>query len=270
MAALDCAQIGGIFQGQCDSSCSDGWMSYPGGNSECAGNYWDDICCVEDPNADITPPSDTCAGGNGECQAGWCSNDSVEDPSYNDDCSGNIAEKICCVTSDAPPSDTCAGGNGECQAGWCSGDLIEDSSNNYECAGNIAEKICCVGEGGNNDEEGSTNEEGSNDDGNAINGTDITIPNVGLPDPAGNNPGQSGVQIILISFLDWILIVFLIASVIAFVITGLMYLFAMGNSRSALMDNAKNYFTYAVIAILITGSGLIIVNIVDDFLKGTL
>jgi hypothetical protein len=49
-----------------------------------------------------------------------------------------------------------------------------------------------------------------------------------------------------------------------------MYLLAMGNSRSALMDNAKNYFYYAVIALLVTGSGLIIVNVIDNFLNASL
>lgn len=126
--------------------------------------------------------------------------------------------------------------------------------------------ICCSSSGGSVSPDPAPISGGT-----SIPGTDITIPDVGLPDPAlSDSEGRSGIQIILLNLLNWLLIIFLIASLIAFVITGIMYLMAMGDSRSGLMERAKNYFFYAIMALFITGSGLLIVNIVNEFLTGTL
>lgn len=97
---------------------------------------------------------------------------------------------------------------------------------------------------------------------------DVEIPDVGLPDPSPTD-GNYFLPIFL-GLFNWLLILFFIAALIAFVVTGLMYLFALGNSRSELAERAKNYFLYAIIAIAVTGSGLIIVNFVDDLLSATL
>jgi len=95
--------------------------------------------------------------------------------------------------------------------------------------------------------------------------TGITVPtNTGLPDPSG------GIQAIIWNFIDWLLTTFLILAVLAFVITGLMYLFALGDARSQTLDNAKNYFQYAIIAVLIVGSSYIIIQTIDWFLGAVL
>lgn len=93
----------------------------------------------------------------------------------------------------------------------------------------------------------------------------ITIPvETGLPDPS------DGIMGILLNFTSWLLTIFLILTVIAFVITGLMYLFAMGDARSQLLENAKQYFKYAIIALLIVGSSFIIIQSIDWLLQGIL
>lgn len=97
---------------------------------------------------------------------------------------------------------------------------------------------------------------------------DVDIPDVGLPDPTPTN-GNHFLPIFLALF-DWLLILFFIVALIAFVITGLMYLFALGNSRSELAERAKNYFFYAIMAIVIAGSGLIIVNFIDNLLTASI
>jgi len=60
--------------------------------------------------------------------------------------------------------------------------------------------------------------------------TGITLPTgTGLPEPIDPN---DPIIPILISFTSWLLTIFLILAVLAFIITGLMYLFSMGDARS--------------------------------------
>jgi hypothetical protein len=96
---------------------------------------------------------------------------------------------------------------------------------------------------------------------------DILIPpNTGLPDPGGSDP----IILILIELVAWLLTVFLILAVLAFVITGLMYLFSMGDGRSQTLENAKQYFKYSIIAVITVGSSYILINSIDLFLNGIL
>jgi hypothetical protein len=93
----------------------------------------------------------------------------------------------------------------------------------------------------------------------------ITTPeNTGLPNPEG------GVVEVLTTFLSWLLTVFLILSLLAFVITGIMYLIALGDSRSQTLENAKQYFKYAILAVAIVGSSYIVIKFINDLLAGTL
>ncbi|MDZ7612181.1 MAG: hypothetical protein U5L10_05440 [Candidatus Moranbacteria bacterium] len=95
--------------------------------------------------------------------------------------------------------------------------------------------------------------------------SNIPVPtDQGLPDPEG------GIMAIIKNFLDWLLTVFVILAVIAFVVTGLMYIFSLGNARSPLLENAKNYFQYATIAVIVAGAGYIIIKSIDLFLRGEL
>lgn len=179
-------------------------------------------------------------------------------------CADNAMFDVCCIPDPtySGDTDTCVGTGGEvgvCQAdcdSWMPGGTDYIDVGGTDCKGNTFQTSCCSEEGGNNDDP-----KGDPDPLTA----DTLIPDVGLPDP-----GEDGIQTILIAFLNWLLIIFLIASLIAFVLTGLMYLLAMGNSRSDLMDRAKKYFVDAIIALAITGSGLIIINVVNEFLKGEL
>lgn len=93
----------------------------------------------------------------------------------------------------------------------------------------------------------------------------IEIPTgTGLPDPSG------GVTEVLTNFLSWLLTIFLILSILAFVITGVMYLIALGDSRSQTLENAKQYFKYAILAVVIVGSSYIIIQFINDLLNAGL
>lgn len=91
----------------------------------------------------------------------------------------------------------------------------------------------------------------------------IQLPqNTGLPEP--NNSGAGPIVNVLTTVMNWILAVFLILALISFVVTGIQYIFSFGGS----IENAKNNFWYSVIAVLIVAGALVIVNTIDNLLKG--
>lgn len=96
----------------------------------------------------------------------------------------------------------------------------------------------------------------------------IVVPNsTGLPDP-GDAPGYAGsgpVIAVIFYFLNWILSVFMLLAVIAFVITGVQYLMAAGDQSRA--ETAKRNFMYSMIAVAIVGAGLIIIRTINWILS---
>ena len=86
----------------------------------------------------------------------------------------------------------------------------------------------------------------------------ITIPsNTGLPD--GNIAG------VLITVLNWLLMVFVIIATISFVITGLQFIFSFGGASGSEAQAKKN-FSYTIIAIFIVGGSLIILKTIVGLL----
>ena len=96
----------------------------------------------------------------------------------------------------------------------------------------------------------------------------IVVPGgTGLPDPA-DAPGYAGsgpVIAVIFSFLDWILSVFMLLAVTAFVITGIQYLMAAGDQSRA--EIAKRNFMYSITAVTIAGAGLIIIRTINWILS---
>lgn len=94
---------------------------------------------------------------------------------------------------------------------------------------------------------------------------EITIPTgTGLPDPA------DGIIGVLINFTSWLLTIFLILAVLSFVITGIMYILAMGDGRSQNLENAKQNVKFSIIAVAIVGASYIIIQFIDDLLSAAL
>jgi hypothetical protein len=81
----------------------------------------------------------------------------------------------------------------------------------------------------------------------------------GLPD--------TSVEDIIRNILMWILYIFTILCVIAFVIAGVMFLMAGSNAKMA--EQAKNAVTFSIIGIAIGLSGYIIIRLADNLLRGT-
>ena len=90
----------------------------------------------------------------------------------------------------------------------------------------------------------------------------VSIPTgTGLPDPGGANP----VGTVTTTVLGWILIVFLMLSIISFIVTGIQYLLSFGSTYMA--ETAKRNFVYSIIAVTIVCGALIVVYTIEYLLS---
>ncbi len=91
---------------------------------------------------------------------------------------------------------------------------------------------------------------------------EIKIPeNTGLPE--ADTSGSGPIVNVLITVMNWILAVFLVLALISFVITGFQFMFSFGGS----IENAKKNLMYSIIAVLVVGGALIIINTINRLLK---
>lgn len=87
--------------------------------------------------------------------------------------------------------------------------------------------------------------------------------------PVRTNSGLDDTTIYgVITFLmQWLLIILAVVAVIAFVISGIMYLTAAGDETR--VEKAKNAMIYSIVGVLVGLIGLIIINAIDAWLGGS-
>jgi len=91
----------------------------------------------------------------------------------------------------------------------------------------------------------------------------VCIPSdTGLPDPDKTNP----VWKVLDTLLKWMLGIFGFIAIIAFVISGMMYLTSGGNENQ--IDTAKRYMIWSIVGVIVALLGFIIILAVDTWLRG--
>jgi hypothetical protein len=91
----------------------------------------------------------------------------------------------------------------------------------------------------------------------------VCIPSdTGLPDPDPDNP----VWAVLDSLVFWLLSIFGTIAVMAFVVSGLMYLTSGGNENQ--IDTAKTYMIWSIVGVIVALSGFIILYAIDTWLNG--
>jgi hypothetical protein len=88
----------------------------------------------------------------------------------------------------------------------------------------------------------------------------------GLTEAGGFNLPNEGVENIITSFLSWLLAMLAIFAVLAFVISGIMFM--MAGSSTAMAEKAKAMVGYSIIGIVVGISGYIIIMFIDNFLMG--
>jgi hypothetical protein len=81
-----------------------------------------------------------------------------------------------------------------------------------------------------------------------------------LPDPSG------GIVTIITNILYWMLSIFGILAIIAFIISGLQYILSTGNEET--LDNAKRSMKWSVVGVAVALSGLVIIYAIDKMLRG--
>lgn len=82
------------------------------------------------------------------------------------------------------------------------------------------------------------------------------------------NTGLSEISVleVLITLMRWLFIIFGSAAIIAFIISGIMYLMAAGDTGMA--DNARSYVVASIVGVVVALAGLIILTAVNTWLGG--
>jgi hypothetical protein len=86
------------------------------------------------------------------------------------------------------------------------------------------------------------------------------------PDPGGTELPNSSIWEIIKAAMEWLLYLVAFFAVIAFVISGLLYLTSAGNEDRA--TSAKNAMIYAILGVIVALLGLIILGAADTWLGG--
>lgn len=93
-------------------------------------------------------------------------------------------------------------------------------------------------------------------------GSGVVLPqNTGLPNPPG------GFATILEGLVKWLLLVFGFLALISFIISGIMYLMAGGDDKTA--EKAKKQMQWSIIGVIVGLSGFIVINAVTKWLGGS-
>jgi hypothetical protein len=82
-----------------------------------------------------------------------------------------------------------------------------------------------------------------------------------LPDPSG------GITTIITNILYWILSIFGVLAIIAFVISGIQYILSTGDEK--MIDKAKSSMKWSIVGVVVALSGLIIIYAIDRMLRGS-
>ena len=92
----------------------------------------------------------------------------------------------------------------------------------------------------------------------------VCIPtSTGLPDPDPADP----VWAVLDTFLMWLLSIVGLIAIIAFAVSGIMYLTSGGNENQ--IDAAKKYMVWSIVGVIVALMGYIVVLAIDTWLSGS-
>ncbi len=95
----------------------------------------------------------------------------------------------------------------------------------------------------------------------------FTDTGAGVCVPTGTGLSQASIGHLLETFMKWLLGLVAVIGVLAFAISGIQYLTAVGDESQA--ETAKRNIKYAIIGVVVALSGLIIITAIDQiFVKG--
>lgn len=207
-----------------------------------------------------------CSGGAGTCQTIAACLGSVDSSSEN--CT--VAGLICCNGpggGSTSTGKTCTssidGGTGTCQtkASCGSGAL----GNADICTDGLG---CCVG-GGTLPPTAPAQQGSFYDPGSASGGVTPCdgVIRAGVCFPAGTGLSDAPVGFLLMRLMSWLLALFGMIAIIAFVISGIQYLISAGNED--MITTAKRNMQYSLIGVIVGLSGWVIIKAIDQALGGS-
>jgi hypothetical protein len=85
--------------------------------------------------------------------------------------------------------------------------------------------------------------------------------------PTTTGLSEASITDILLNFSDWVMGIFSVVSIMAFVISGIQYLSSAGSDD--MIKTAKRNLTWSIVGVLVGLSGLVIVNAVTGALSGS-
>ena len=80
------------------------------------------------------------------------------------------------------------------------------------------------------------------------------------------NLNNTSVALIILTVLQWLLLILTFVAVIGFVISGIMYITAGGSDRA---DEARKWLTYSIIGIIVALLGYVMTTFISSIIGGT-
>jgi hypothetical protein len=84
--------------------------------------------------------------------------------------------------------------------------------------------------------------------------------------PNSTSLPSSDIRIIITNALNWLLAIFGLLAIIAFIISGVQYILSTGSEQ--MIDTAKRNMTWSIVGVIVALSGLIIIYAIDKLLRG--
>jgi len=258
-------------------SCYDNTASCPSGEvptSDACDAGTDDFCCGSTSGVDTVGAGGTCTAdaGFGNTSTGVCGTIAgCSGTTYNlSDCDTGL---ICCggLTTGAPsgatPQSVCVGKR---QDDPCVGPTFNEPGTCRAVPTASSPLSCVVNTGAPNTGDPADGfGRGSIFSGNGLGGATVGCNGVlraGVCFPTGTGLSDTPVWFLLMRLMWWLLAVFGMIAIIAFVISGIQYLISAGNE--AMIETAKRNMTYSLLGVLVGLSGWIIIRAIDAALSG--
>ena len=89
----------------------------------------------------------------------------------------------------------------------------------------------------------------------------------GVPIPSESLPAGSDLKTVVENFMKWLLGIFGFLAIIAFIVSGIMYLTSGGDKERA--ETAKKAMNYSVIGVIAGLSGYLIIQAIESWLGGS-
>ena len=87
----------------------------------------------------------------------------------------------------------------------------------------------------------------------------------GVPTGTGL-PETNDLSDIIINIMNWLLVIVGVIAIIAFVISGILYLTAAGDSNQ--IDGAKTAMTWSIVGVIVALMGYVVISAADFMLRG--